>query len=154
MNLKDFAGKSFKIDDEIELRPWQVTDAEAVFEAVKRNYDHLRTFMEWIKPDHSIEDYERFIDREMSGTTENKDLGFGIFRAGTLIGTIGLGYFDHDAKVTEIGYWIDSSEEGKGIISKACETLIDFAFRELGMNRIQIRCATANVRSAAIPERF
>ena len=154
MEFEIFLDKKFRIDDEIELRQWTASDAEVVYHLVRRNYDHLRTFMEWIKPDHSLIDYQEFIDREILGTAENKSLGFGIFRGKSLIGTIGMINFDHDARVTEIGYWIDATEEGKGIVSRACELLIDFAFRELGMNRIQIRCATANLRSAAIPERF
>lgn len=121
---------------------------------MKRNYDHLRIFMEWVKLDHSLADYEKFIDREIRGKAENERLGFGIFRGDKLIGTIGLINFDHDAKVTEIGYWIAADEEGKGIVSKACGILTDFVFGELGMNRIQIRCAAPNLRSGAIPERF
>ena len=141
MNLKDFDGKKFRIDDDIELRQWTELDAEAVYASVKKNYDHLRVFMEWVKPDHALDDYEKFIEREIRGTSENERLGFGIYRGAKLIGTIGLINFDHDAGVTEIGYWIDAAEERKGIISKACELLIDFVFGELGMNRVQIRCA-------------
>lgn len=144
----------FRIDDEIEIRQWTRSDATSVFEAVQRNHDHLRAFMEWIRPVHTLNDFEQFIEREISGTFDRTKLGFGIFRAGKLIGTIGFASFDHDAKVTEIGYWIDSREEGKGIVSHACKILIEYAFSELGMNRIQIRCATTNIRSAAIPERF
>ncbi|MEP6786950.1 MAG: GNAT family protein [Acidobacteriota bacterium] len=154
MDLRDFAGKRFRVDDDIELRHWTELDAEVVYELVKRNYEHLRTFMEWVKPDHSLVDYEKFVEREIRGTAENERLGFGIYRGDGLIGTIGLINFDHDAKVTEIGYWIDAAEEGKGIVSKACRKLIDFVFGELAMNRIQIRCAAPNFRSGAIPERF
>jgi len=32
--------------------------------------------------------------------------------------------------------------------------LIDFAFRELELNRIEIRCSSENSRSAAIPQRL
>lgn len=153
-NLTDFAEKRFRVVDGVELRHWTESDAEAVFEAVRKNYDHLRTFMEWVKPDHSIADYEQFIEREIRGTADSERLGFGIYRGDALIGTIGMINFDHDAMVAEIGYWIDVAEEGKGIVSKACEALIDFIFGDFRMNRIQIRCAAPNVRSAAIPKRF
>jgi ribosomal-protein-serine acetyltransferase len=71
-----------------------------------------------------------------------------------MIGTIGFGTFDMGARVTEIGYWIDGAEEGKGIMSRATEKLLELAFEHLGMNRVQIRCADANTRSAAIPQKF
>ncbi|MFN2394038.1 MAG: GNAT family N-acetyltransferase, partial [Pyrinomonadaceae bacterium] len=41
-----------------------------------------------------------------------------------------------------------------GIITESCKILINYAFEELGMNRIEIRCATENVKSRAIPERL
>jgi ribosomal-protein-serine acetyltransferase len=49
---------------------------------------------------------------------------------------------------------MDRAEEGKGIISAACRVLIGYAFDELHLNRAEIRCATSNLRSAAIPERL
>ena len=154
MAVRGFAGRKFRIGEEAELRQWTKSDAETVFEAAKKNYEHLQTFMEWIKPDHSLDDYQKFVDSEIAGSADMKSLGFGIFSHSELIGSIGFAYFDDAAKVTEIGYWIAATEEGKGIITKACQILIDFAFNDLGMNRVQIRCATANSRSAAIPERL
>lgn len=55
---------------------------------------------------------------------------------------------------TEIGYWIDREEQGKGIVSAATVKLIAFAFDTIGINRIEIRCAADNRRSAAIPRRL
>ena len=32
--------------------------------------------------------------------------------------------------------------------------MIDYAFEEMDMNRVEIRCSAENVRSAAVPERL
>ena len=146
--------RTFEIDDDVRIRVFSDTDSHAVYGAVVRNYDHLKTFMAWIKPDYSLADAAEFVERSIAERKDKKSLSFGIFRGEALIGSIGFAYFDQDAKVTEIGYWIDAAEEGKGIVSRASKLLIDFAFAELGMNRLQIRCATVNSRSSAIPERF
>lgn len=115
--------RTFRIDEEVELRPFVAGDAAAVFEAVKRNHDHLRTFMAWITPGYSLADAAEFVNRSIAETQEKKSLGFGIFRNDKVIGSIGFAYFDLDARVTEIGYWIDAAEERKGIVSKACRRL-------------------------------
>jgi ribosomal-protein-serine acetyltransferase len=43
---------------------------------------------------------------------------------------------------------------GKGIALLSTRTLIDYAFSNLGINRIVIRCGVGNDKSSAIPERL
>jgi ribosomal-protein-serine acetyltransferase len=76
------------------------------------------------------------------------------FEKGALIGVIALEYVDSVNRMTEIGYWLSAEAEGKGLILKTCPTLIDYAFRTLNLNRVQIRCASENIRSRAIPEKL
>lgn len=144
----------FHLRDDIVIRTFQEGDAEGVFAAVAKNLEHLRPFMHWATPDYSVESAEVFIENSIATVEARTGLGFGIFDNGIFIGSIGFVEFDWEARKTEIGYWIDKAEEGKGIISAACRILIDYAFGELQMNRVEIRCAAGNRRSAAIPERF
>jgi ribosomal-protein-serine acetyltransferase len=39
-------------------------------------------------------------------------------------------------------------------MTKACELLVQHAFGTLSLNRVEIRCATENFKSQAIPERL
>ena len=144
----------FQISDEIQLRRFQHDDADEIFAAVVRNLEHLKPFMHWATPEYSLDSAREFIENSVRSAEVRKSLGLGIFKRGEFIGSIGFVKFDWTAQKTEVGYWIDKSEEGKGIISGACKELITYAFGELEMNRIEIRCATDNSRSAAIPERF
>ena len=144
----------FHVRDDIVLRTFGADDAESVFDTVHRNLGHLRSFMEWAVPDYSIDSARRFIENSVASAEARKSLGFGIFQGGRFIGSVGFVKLNWTARKTEIGYWIDEAEEGKGIVSSACRTLIDYAFGELAMNRVEIRCSTENRRSAAIPERF
>lgn len=144
----------FRIDDEIALRPFQMDDAEAVFTAVSKNYSHLKEYMHWMVPEYSLDSARDFIANSMDAAARCESLGFGIFRGNILIGSIGLVNFDHKAKRTEIGYWIDGQEQGKGIITRSCRSLIDHAFNILKMNRIELRCAVDNIRSTAVAERL
>ena len=146
--------KSFELDGGIVLRAHRSDDAEAVYNAVIANLDHLREYMHWAVPDYSLDHAREFIAASIKGREERTSLGFGIFKGMRPIGSIGFVNFDHAAARTEIGYWIDKDHEGQGIISMSCRSLINYAFEELKMNRIEIRCSTENVRSAAIPLRY
>lgn len=145
---------SFQINNEIELRHHTEESATEIFDAVKANYKHLRTFLHWVVPEYSLESAKEFIAQSQKNIAENESEGFGIFYQNKFIGAIGFVKFDWNSKSTEIGYWIHKDFEGRGIITKACQVLINYAFDELEMNRIEIRCAAENVRSRAIPERF
>ncbi len=142
------------IGDDIELRRFTPEDVRIVFETVSRNRDHLETFMHWMTPDYSIESAAEFIERSTAATEKKESLGFGIFRGKDLLGSIGLMNFEWKARRAEIGYWIAKDEEGKGIVSRCCKALLDLSFGPLDMNRIEIRCAAKNTKSAAIPKRF
>jgi ribosomal-protein-serine acetyltransferase len=153
LNIENWRGLSFALGDGVSLRRFRKSDADALFGLVKKNEKHLH-FMHWITPDYSLEMAHEFIDRTDEAEAKGESLGFGIFRGDRLIGVIGFVYFDRTAHKTEIGYWIDAGEEGKGIISMAARELINWAFDAEKMNRVEIRCSTENIRSAAVPKRL
>lgn len=145
---------TLKVDDEIEIRPYILEDAEELSAIVRANCEHLQTFLQWAVPEYSTESAKEFIEQSQKASAEKKREGFGIFCSDKLIGSIGFNKFDWDGRKTEIGYWIAKDYSGKGIITRVCKTLINYAFYELKMNRVEIRCATENIRSSAIPERL
>jgi ribosomal-protein-serine acetyltransferase len=144
----------FLIDNEIELRPFVESDAEEIFRIVRANLEHLSEFLQWATEEYTLESAREFINRSQIAAEENKNQSLGIFLNGHLIGSIGFVSFNWTNKRTEIGYWIAKDFERRGIIIKSCKELINYAFEKLEMNRIEIRCATANARSRAIPEKL
>ena len=145
---------SFPLAGNVTLRTYREDDADAVYEAVIANAEPLRPFMHWMTPDYSADSAREFVCRNIREFQERRSAGYGIFREKEFIGAIGFVSFDEKARKTELGYWISKCEEGKGIVSAACEVLLNYAFRDLGLNRVEIRCSAENRRSAAIPERL
>lgn len=137
-----------------EMRAWREDDVEAALEIVLRNREHLQTYMRWMTPDYSAVDARKCLFEAIKDRLDKKTLGLALVRDGDLIGSTGFNRLDWNARVCEIGYWIDRQAEGKGVITKACQAMIDYAFGELEMNRVEIRCSTENTRSAAVPTRL
>jgi ribosomal-protein-serine acetyltransferase len=144
----------FQVDDHIALRAWTENDVDRALEIVLRNREHLQSWMQWMTPDYSVEASKKFIADGIANRIERKTLALAILEDNRMVGSTGFNRLDWVARVCEIGYWIDRDEEGKGIITRACRTMIDYAFDSLEMNRVEIRCSTENVRSAAVPERL
>jgi len=145
---------SLKVADDIELRLFAEKDAGEILEVVRKNYEHLRPFLHWVTDDYSLETAGNFIGQTQKAFAENTSCTYGIFQREKIVGVISFVLFNWASKRTEIGYWIDEDYEGKGIVTESCRVLIDYAFRELKINRIEIHCATENTRSRRIPERL
>ena len=54
----------------------------------------------------------------------------------------------------EIGYWLRADATGRGIVTAAARALTDAAPALPGVDRVEIHCDEANVRSAAVPRRL
>ncbi len=54
----------------------------------------------------------------------------------------------------EIGYWLASDYQGKGIVTTSCKTLIKYAFSDLNVNYIQFSVASENWASQKVCERL
>lgn len=149
--------KELKTEFELDgfvMRAWREDDVDAALDVVLRNREHLQTYMQWMTADYSIENAKKFIVEGIKNRLDRKTLGLVLLRDGKLIGSAGFNRFDWTARVCEIGYWIDRDEEGKGVITRACRAMISYAFDEIDMNRVEIRCSAENSKSAAIPERL
>ena len=76
-----WAVTSFRIDDEIVLRQFTTDDAEIVFDAVRRNVEHLMEHMYWMVPDYyPVEMSAHFTKVANESRDKRESLGFGIFR--------------------------------------------------------------------------
>jgi ribosomal-protein-serine acetyltransferase len=53
-----------------------------------------------------------------------------------------------------MGEWLGAVFEWKGLMTRGVEALINYAFVEIGLNRLEIRAGTRNLKSCAIPERL
>jgi ribosomal-protein-serine acetyltransferase len=102
----------------------------------------------------SVADFEIYIERCEQQHIAGTDYGFVIKAENKVVGRIGVHYIDQRNSIGAIGYWIGEGFSGKGIVTRACQSLIRFCFEDAALNRIEIKCATGNLRSAAIAERL
>lgn len=143
-----------KVDDEIELRMFEESDTNAVFALVDRNREYLRRWLIWVDASDSPEITRQHITNSKRLYENKEAMSAGIWLNSELIGAIGVVGYEWHNRVMEIGYWLSADQQGKGIMTRAVSALIDDAINNLGMNRVEIHCASGNVRSRAIPERL
>lgn len=141
--------------ERLVLRQYVTRDAAQLATVIPRNFDHLRTFMEWTKFEpQTVAQREQWIANVARQFDDGEDYTLGIFALdGALVG--GTGYHVRtDPDRLAIGYWIDQDHEGHGLVSEACAALTYVALKIAGADIVDISHAPGNVRSAAVPARL
>ncbi len=141
-------------DDEIDLLPVERAFADELFPVTQQNLVRLSEWLPWATPDYSITQMRQFLEERAFENAVGDALTTAIRFHGAFCGTIALHRIDHANRNTSIGYWLDAKHEGKGIVTRACAAIVTEGFRERNLHRIEIRCATGNLRSNAIPRRL
>jgi ribosomal-protein-serine acetyltransferase len=139
------------LGDGVVIRTLTPDDDQELFELVEANRDRLHAWMPWEPTTKAVSDTREFIERGLA--SEHDREANGIWVDGRLAGTIGMRLDLMDQKA-EIGYWIDRETEGRGIVTRACERFLSFAFDELGLHRVELDAAVGNTRSRAVAERL
>ncbi|NMH73948.1 GNAT family N-acetyltransferase [Bacillus sp. RO2] len=130
-------------------------DGSAVHDAIIHSLPELKPWMIFAQHDQKVEDVEANIRESHAQFLQRKDLRLMVFlkETGEFVASSGLHRIDWSIPKFEIGYWIDSRHSGKGYITEAVEGISQFAFEQLGANRVEIRCDSNNVKSRAVAER-
>lgn len=145
---------SIAVNKDIKLKLRDVDDSEETFALINSNRFHLRQWLSWVDSVKKVEDVKSSAERALEQFKANNGAQFGIWLQNKLVGTIAFHYYDWINRSTSIGYWIGQDYQGKGIMVNSCITLVDYAFANLKMNRVEISCAPQNMRSRAIPQRL
>lgn len=143
------------VDDDTEVRPVHAADAEELYRLVRENEEHLYPWMGWVPEDgFTREDMRDFIRRSEKAVRDQSQFNALIVQSGKIVGVTGFPLIDWSNRIAHIGYWLDRSHTGHGLMTQSVRALLTYAFDALEMNRIEIRCATNNKTSAAVAERL
>jgi ribosomal-protein-serine acetyltransferase len=143
-----------RVDENTILRLREENDTKDLFDFVNNNRAFLREWLPWLDFSQTLDDSQKFIQDSLENYNNKKDITLGIFYNGKIAGSVGFHSLDLSHKNGSMGYMLGEEYTGKGIMIKSVKSLINFAFTELDLNRISIRCATANKKSRAIPEKL
>ena len=143
-----------KVNKDILLVRIRMKSASVIFKKVEKSRKYLEEWLPWVQETRKVEDVRDFIRMVNKSQCLKKDLVMEIWHKDNFAGIISLKEIDLANKKTEIGYWLTEKYSGKGIMTRSCEALIKYAFEELKLNKVQIKCGVENVRSCNIPKQL
>lgn len=142
----------------LRLRPFRAADASEFHAALIESMDDLRRylwFLSWVAEEPTLASAEARCRTAEDNFLLRTELPFLAHDAasGRLVGSIGLYRTDWSMPKTEVGFWIRSSETGKGYAREGVAALTSWALDGLGAKRVELVADERNLGSRAVAER-
>lgn len=139
----------------LQLRPFTVADAPQLHEALVETITQLREnlwFLPWVAEPQTLHSAEARCRKAQDDFRLRLDLPYLVFdrRTGRLVASVGLHRTDWAVPKTEVGYWVRTSEVGKGYATEAVNVLTTWALQSLGANRVELITDERNTGSRAV----
>lgn len=142
-------------DTPVVLRPWQPGDTDALFEAASESVESVGRWLPWCHAGYAREESEAWISHAQAGWQQGGLFAFALFdtEGHAVVGGMGLNQLDRQHRSANLGYWVRSTRQGKGIAARAVPIVARFGFETLGLVRVEIVCAEQNLASRRCAEK-
>ncbi|MEU7292749.1 GNAT family protein [Streptomyces exfoliatus] len=141
-------------DDGAELRPLEPWRAEEFLAHMDRGRDFIGQHI--ALPDFvaDLDSARSFLRSYAEKAASDTGRIYGIWTDGTLVGGVLFRTFDATSGTAEAGCWLEPSAAGKGLITRACRVIIDWAVEERGIHRVEWHASVKNGASIAVARRL
>ena len=139
------------------VRTFQEKDAQSLTGLVSRNKYFWSTYEPLQRPEYyTIDAQYKKIQESLYLMGSKREYTFGIYELGTnnLIGHISLYAIKRlPYSSAFVGYAMDEIYAGKGIVTEAVELVVQFAFEQVGLHRVEAYVSTENSASIRVLEK-
>ncbi|MDD1794773.1 GNAT family N-acetyltransferase [Enterovibrio makurazakiensis] len=142
--------------DRLLLRALNRIDAIALRDAIRDSSDTISPWLDWCHEGFDDLDSEAWINRSRQGwlTGTSYELGAFDLETGTLVGCVYISSIDKVANLANLGYWIASHHQGRGLAIETTEVAATLAFTHLLLTRLELVMDPANLASIRIAEKL
>jgi ribosomal-protein-alanine N-acetyltransferase len=133
------------------IRSLRPDDGEELAALYLANRDFLAPFEPTRPPEFFTADGQRErLQRQLDGETHP----FAILDDGAIAGTINLFNIVRESLQSgAIGYWVDHARNGRGLATGAVGEILDYAFEDLDLHRVEAATLVHNVSSQRVLEK-
>lgn len=138
-----------RVSEDVYLDTIQQKDKNSFFNLIEKNRGYLRQGVSWLDKCQTLDETMLFIQRSLQDADLDRAIRLGIFFSGDLIGSI-IVTANWQSRSFELGYWIDPSFQGRGIITTSCSTILETIFKEFNVKKVLIHTTTDNKKSQSV----
>jgi ribosomal-protein-serine acetyltransferase len=137
----------------LAARPADPAHAEALADFVRRNSDHLRVYLPAVAAIDSVDKARLHLSEAAERAARNEVLEWYLFADGALCGAVRLNKIEIVNRKVSIAYLLGADYQGRGFATLSVRAFLRYCFDDLGMNRVELTCATDNLPSVGVAER-
>lgn len=137
-----------------ELRPLEPWQAEEFLAHLDRARATVDPWIPWASASTDLPSARATLQRYADLAARDAGRLHGIWLDGTLVGGTMFVAFDAVAGSCEIGCWSEPAGQGRGLVTRAVEHLVDWAVRVRGIHRVEWRTRPDNVASRNVARRL
>jgi [ribosomal protein S5]-alanine N-acetyltransferase len=128
----------------VHLRELRTSDAASLFALMTT--EEVARFIS--PPPTTVEGFVRFIEWTQQRRADGKHVCFAVVPEGsdTAVGLIQFHAVERDFSVAEWGFALGSAWWGKGLFMESAQLVLEFAFDQVGVRRMEARAVTENGR--------
>ncbi|MEU2232079.1 MULTISPECIES: GNAT family N-acetyltransferase [Streptomyces] len=141
-------------DDGAELRPLEPWRAEEFLTHMDRGREFVGQHIGLPDIVTDLDSARAYLVSYAEKAASDTGRLYGIWSGGTLVGGVLFRTFDAAGGTAEAGCWLEPSAAGKGLITRACRVIIDWAIEERGIHRVEWYASTKNEPSIAVARRL
>ena len=139
----------------LAIRPYELTDAEALHAAAMESVDTVGRWLPWCHAELKLDELRAWIEKEIALRAEGLSVEFIIEdEEGRFLGGCCVNRVDPELRIGNLGYWVRSSMAGRGIVSRAARMAVEWAFAETELERIEVLCEVENTGSQRVAEKI
>ncbi|HMZ07179.1 MAG TPA: GNAT family protein [Anaerolineales bacterium] len=142
-------------DGFVTLRPYEFGDENELHFAVQESLPELSPWMSWASPRYTNDVARNFIAVSRAEWTHGSLYSFAITdtTTGQYYGGCGLSHIHPIYKFCNLGYWVRTSQNGRGIAARAARLAARFAFERVKLIRVEIVIAEGNENSIRVAKK-
>ena len=139
------------------LQKFSRRDATTLDDAIRASLTDLNQWLPWARMDYTSGDTTAFIRESVQAWKEDRAWDYSIRTRedpSRHIGNISVWTTSKLGKIAEIGYWIRSDEQSKGVCTESVDRLLEEAFDALGYHKVVLRIAIGNAASDRVAHKL
>jgi RimJ/RimL family protein N-acetyltransferase len=145
---------AISLGDGADLRPLEPWHAEEFLAHLERGREFINRFVPFGSRATDVASARETLQRYADWRAADTASLHGIRLDGKLVGGVLFLNFDAAQGTCEVGCWLEPAATGRGLITRAMRVLLDHAFDDRGIHRVEWIAATGNTASLNVARRL